>query len=176
MGQPFTYHQVQTDSDEEITSRIERTGPAHDRCSWATLLTLLLVIATLNIIAISKLWTLDKTISDSKRSTALNTTIVSPPDKPEVITNCGKSRAEAVSRGCILDIMAGAWLPKVCYDEELALEALSNSTELAKLGGAGPLPWWKDHNHTLPIAADLLQDLDELVANTWETFHSAHCH
>ncbi|EGD91562.1 hypothetical protein H112_00659 [Trichophyton rubrum D6] len=182
MGQPFTYHEVQTDSDIEDSFRMKRrSNRSSDRRCWAALFVFLLGITTLNAIAVWKLWDLSKTTashthmaSHTHSPSTLHSSVPSSTE-PEPITNCGKSRTEAISRGCVLDIMAGAWLPKICYDEELALDVLSNSTDLAKIGGAGPLPWWEDHNHTIPIAADSLKDLDSLVANTWEPYHSAHC-
>ncbi|OJD11652.1 hypothetical protein AJ78_07622 [Emergomyces pasteurianus Ep9510] len=96
-------------------------------------------------------------------------------DEAGLIMDCGKTRAEAVSRGCVLDVMATAWLPPLCYDKELAQEAVLTDTNLAKVGGAGTFPWWTSHNHTTEIPQDSLQHLDDLVGYTWETFHMAHC-
>lgn len=39
-----------------------------------------------------------------------------------VSCSCGESVAEAISRGCKYDLLASAWLPKQCRDDELSAE------------------------------------------------------
>ncbi|EFR01352.1 hypothetical protein MGYG_04359 [Nannizzia gypsea CBS 118893] len=172
MGQPFTYHEVQTDSDLEDSIRVRGgSNRTTDRRYWAAVFAFLFGIATLNVIAVYRLWSLDKiTASHTHTAPALHPSLPSSTETTAMVS-CGKSRAEAVSRGCVFDVMGASWLPKVCYDEELALEALSN----LKTPGPEPLSWWEDRNHTIPISADSLKNLDSLVAHTWEPYHSAHC-
>lgn len=93
----------------------------------------------------------------------------------EHILECGKTREEAVARGCMLDILAAAWLPEACYDAEFAMEAISPNTTLAELGGAGPNDWFLDENHTKPIAQESLQLRDERFFYTDQAFHISHC-
>ena len=93
----------------------------------------------------------------------------------ERFLDCGSTRAEAIARGCTLDIMADAWLPQACYHADVAEEALSPDTHLAHLGGAGPNEWYLDNNFTRPIPQESLKNLDGLVGYTWETYHLAHC-
>jgi hypothetical protein len=67
-------------------------------------------------------------------------------------------------------------LLKLCYDSDAAEEALSMTTNLAKVGSSGVWPWYANQNFTVP------RTLEELAANdddesgwTWETYHVAHC-
>ena len=93
----------------------------------------------------------------------------------DISPHCGKSREEAIALGCTLDVMGDAWLPPACYDSSAAAKALSPDTRLARLGGAGPFPWFLDKNFTQPITQDDLQTLGEQPGYTWETYHVAHC-
>lgn len=36
--------------------------------------------------------------------------------------SCGKSVAEAIANGCKYDLLASAWLPEQCRDDELTAE------------------------------------------------------
>ncbi|KAI1912066.1 hypothetical protein LOZ39_004438 [Ophidiomyces ophidiicola] len=93
-----------------------------------------------------------------------------PPD-----VSCGHSHADAVARNCAFDVLAAAWIPPRCHDRDLARDAQAPDTPLARLGGAGPFPWWADANHTRPIAPHQLAVQPDMRAFTWETFHVAHC-
>jgi hypothetical protein len=79
---------------------------------------------------------------------------------------CGKSPAEAITRGCHFDIIATSWLPPNCIDYELASEFVAL------------YPWQYFHN---PNGTDLIpDDPDTLGSQTgliWTThrWHSAHC-
>lgn len=96
-----------------------------------------------------------------------------PQDGP--LMTCGTTRAEAVTKGCIFDIMGVNWLPPTCFDEEFSHESLSANTTLAALGGAGPTEWFLDFEHTQPITADDVALRDELWAYASQSFHIAHC-
>ena len=43
----------------------------------------------------------------------------------EDATNCGNSSVEALSQGCVFDVMSFAWLPERCFDRELTAEFLA---------------------------------------------------
>ncbi|OAX84482.1 hypothetical protein ACJ72_01153 [Emergomyces africanus] len=136
---------------------------------WAAIFIGLLSFGALLLTLAPKSWIRGNTCMCSEGMTS------STQNDGDLIVDCGKTRAEAVSRGCVLDIMGTAWLPPLCYNKELAEEALLPDTNLAKVGGSGVFPWWESHNHTTEISQDSLQYNDELVGYTWETFHVAHC-
>jgi hypothetical protein len=47
--------------------------------------------------------------------------------RPSEWAHCGNTTIEARTNGCILDFIAGAWVPPACYDSELEAEFLSLS-------------------------------------------------
>lgn len=96
-------------------------------------------------------------------------------EESESALSCGSTRTEAVSMGCVMDIMSVAWLPPACYNSQLSQRALAPDTILATLGGAGPNDWFLDDEHTQRISAQSLKDLDSLVAYTAQSYHLAHC-
>jgi hypothetical protein len=97
------------------------------------------------------------------------------PRRYHVAADCGRSREEAVQKGCVFDVIGIEWVPKQCYDSKLAAESVAEGTALAATGVSGVFPWFKDENHTIPIAQSDLNTLDSLVGHTWERFHVAHC-
>ncbi|KAK4240929.1 hypothetical protein C8A03DRAFT_30896 [Achaetomium macrosporum] len=104
------------------------------------------------------------------------TTTGSPPPDPRLPPlNCGLSRAEALAKGCRLDVMADAWLPSPCFNETAAAMAFSRQTILSNLTGAGIFDWYADANHTAPVSLEDLAALDSLRAFTWQVYHLAHC-
>ncbi|KAE9376384.1 hypothetical protein N431DRAFT_311393, partial [Stipitochalara longipes BDJ] len=46
------------------------------------------------------------------------------PPEPSPWKHCGNSTSSALENDCILDFIAGAWVPKPCYDSELEAEFL----------------------------------------------------
>lgn len=94
--------------------------------------------------------------------------------------SCGASIQEALANNCIFDETLNGWVPKECYNEQLAADAVQNDTTLAILGGSGPFPWYEDLDFTQPIprgglASYLQSDASNMTAYTWEKWHVAHC-
>jgi hypothetical protein len=103
-----------------------------------------------------------------------------PPKTPETkaqtqSVDCGTTRAEALTKGCRLDVMADTWLPAPCFNETTAAAAFSHSDVLANFSGAGLFDWYLDENHTQPVTIDGLAGVDALRAYTWQVYHVAHC-
>ncbi|OAX81475.1 hypothetical protein ACJ72_04180 [Emergomyces africanus] len=161
----------QSDSDESE----ERPRQSASYLFWGAIFLGLLSLGALLLTLAPKNWVRGGTCVCSEGAVDSKEAPSPLQDETGLIMDCGKTRAEAVSRGCVLDVMATAWLPPLCYDKELAQEAVLMNTNLAKVGGAGRFPWWASHNHTTEISQDSLQHLDDLVGYTWETFHMAHC-
>jgi hypothetical protein len=93
----------------------------------------------------------------------------------KVIAECGTNRAEAIERGCIFDVMSVEWVPRQCYDAQYAQEATSKDSMLAHVGAAGVFQWFRDDNHTIPIEQEDLNQLENMIGYTYESFHVAHC-
>ncbi|PGH07163.1 hypothetical protein GX51_01950 [Blastomyces parvus] len=161
----------QSDSDESE----DRPRRPFLNLFWAAIFIGLLSFGALLFTLAPKSWIRGNSCVCSEGTTGSEGVASSTQKDGDLIMDCGKTRAEAVSRGCVLDIMGTAWLPPLCYDKELAEEALLPDTNLAKVGGSGVFPWWESHNHTTEIPQDSLQYKDDLVGYTWETFHMAHC-
>jgi len=94
--------------------------------------------------------------------------------------SCHPADNDTAPKDCIFDEMLNGWVPPACYNSLLAHEALRNDTLLALHGGAGPFPWWRDENHTVPLPgseleAHVLSTDGALKAYTWEKWHVAHC-
>lgn len=79
---------------------------------------------------------------------------------------CGTTPTEALARGCHFDMIATAWLPLKCIDEELVSE----------FEALYPWEYFSNQNGTgkLPREADLLGSQKGLVWTT-HRWHSAHC-
>lgn len=79
---------------------------------------------------------------------------------------CGTSSNEAIARGCRFDLIATAWLPSKCIDEDLVSEFESFY----------PWKYFRNHNGTQTYSNDpnVLGSQTELI---WVThrWHSAHC-
>ena len=95
------------------------------------------------------------------------------PTTPLGTCNCGNSVAEARAMGCRFDILASAWLPEKCRDEELTAEF-----EQSGDGPDGAWRYWLDANHTQEISVDELaghaDDPDFRFYSTTQ-WHVAHC-
>ena len=87
--------------------------------------------------------------------------------------NCGDSVRAAKAMGCYFDILAAAWLPEKCLDEELTAEF-----ELSGDGPDGSWQYWLDLNHTQEISVDALGDhADDPDSRFYSTtqWHVTHC-
>ncbi|KAH8819349.1 hypothetical protein F5884DRAFT_825911 [Xylogone sp. PMI_703] len=88
------------------------------------------------------------------------------------VCNCGKSIAEALSRGCKYSQMAPAWLPPACTDDEL-------DRKYATMGNGpnGGYHYWADFNRTKPLTADQVAQFgdtrDYFFADSY--WHFQHC-
>ncbi|PGH37039.1 hypothetical protein GX50_00022 [[Emmonsia] crescens] len=153
----------------------ERPRQSVSYFSWAAIFIGLISLGVLFLTLAPKKWVREDKCVCSEGTAESKEVSSLLQNEADLIMDCGKTRAEAVSRGCVLDVMATAWLPPLCYDKELAQESVLTDTNLAKIGGAGIFPWWASHNHTAEISQDSLQHLDGLVGYTWEVFHMAHC-
>jgi hypothetical protein len=89
--------------------------------------------------------------------------------------DCGTTNREARGKGCVFDLMVYGWTPPACYEEDIASEALSKSSQLAKYAAAGEFPWYAKENYTdqLPQDTTILSEYPVIWAtNGW---HQAHC-
>lgn len=99
---------------------------------------------------------------------------------PPYEISCQAGRGKVPPSECIFDEMLNGWVPKACYSQTLAADAVQEDTKLALLGGAGHFPWYKDLNFSSPIPSaslpEYLQSDDgNMNAYTWEKWHVAHC-
>ncbi|EEH08539.1 conserved hypothetical protein [Histoplasma capsulatum G186AR] len=160
----------QSDSDESE----ENPPKSVSHFFWAAIFIGLIAFGALLIVLAPKNWLRGNSCVFASGSKEVSSSPQQQNDE-DLIMDCGKTRAEAVARGCVLDVLGAAWIPPLCYDKELAEESVLSDTELAKVGGSGIFQWWTDYNHTVEISQDRLQYLDDLVGYTWEKFHVAHC-
>ncbi|KAF5866550.1 hypothetical protein ETB97_011435 [Aspergillus alliaceus] len=89
-----------------------------------------------------------------------------------ITCDCGRSTAEALSKGCKYDTMSAAWLPEPCRDDEL-------SAEFDRMGPGpnGKWSYWADQNRTRELSIEelsLLPDNNLPFFTTWD-WHVAHC-
>ena len=79
---------------------------------------------------------------------------------------CGRTPAEALARGCHFDIIATAWLPPNCIDNEL----------VAEFAGLYPWQYFSHRNGTSPFPndPDILGAQAGLIWTT-DRWHAAHC-
>ncbi|KLJ06370.1 hypothetical protein EMPG_10199 [Blastomyces silverae] len=172
----WTYNNSYKECDQSDSDEIEgRPRQPVSHFFWAAIFIGLLAFGALLLTLAPTSWARGNACVCSEGTTGSEGGASSTQNDADLIMDCGKTRAEAVSRGCVLDVMGTAWLPPLCYDKELAEEAVLPDTNLAKVGGSGKFPWWLSHNHTTEISQDSLQHSDDLVGYTWETFHMAHC-
>lgn len=105
-------------------------------------------------------------------------TRVSDPYRPETLEpgrntcDCGTTTQEALSRDCVYDSLAAAWLPPYCRDEEL--------TAKFEISGPGPDGQWlyyADEQGTIPLNKAQLAALGEVGGSFWalRDWHVAHC-
>lgn len=88
------------------------------------------------------------------------------------ICDCGSTITEALSRGCIYDTMATAWLPPYCRDEELTAEF-----DRAGPGPGGTWAYFADANGTIALNKTQIGELGETGGTFWASrkWHIAHC-
>ncbi|KAH7061589.1 hypothetical protein B0J12DRAFT_782449 [Macrophomina phaseolina] len=88
--------------------------------------------------------------------------------------DCGHNATTAMAAGCVYDIMMVGWTSPECFDAKVSQDALSNSSKLAPVGGAGTFEWATDKHFT-----DLVPQTPELGKHEWlfahYGFHRAHC-
>ena len=86
--------------------------------------------------------------------------------------DCGSSIAEAKSRGCVWDALAGAWLPARCRDEEL-----TSQFEMRGANGGG-WTYYADESRTTqlsPTEVSLLVDGPNTTYWVTADWHVEHC-
>lgn len=88
------------------------------------------------------------------------------------LCDCGNSVREALSKHCIYDSMATAWLPPYCRDDELTAEF-----EASGPGINGSWPYFADANGTTPISKAQIAALGDGEQIFWSSrdWHVAHC-
>jgi hypothetical protein len=88
------------------------------------------------------------------------------------LCDCGSTISEALSRGCIYDSLATAWLPPYCRDDELTAEF-----DRAGPNIDGAWPYFADKNGQIPINKSQIAALGPTEGLFWSTrdWHVAHC-
>jgi len=91
------------------------------------------------------------------------------------LLTCGNTFEEAEAAGCKFDVMTFVYTPPACYDEEAALDAMDENSELAPSRATGTWPWWRYENHTdpLPQTIEVLSSIKPVWTNN--VYHRAHC-
>ena len=87
--------------------------------------------------------------------------------------SCGSSYTEAISNGCIFDILSLSWLPARCRDD-----ALTNEFAHAGPGLHGEWELWADSNGSIPLSIEevgMLAFQDHGYVYSRRSFHVAHC-
>ena len=88
------------------------------------------------------------------------------------LCDCGSNIQEALSKKCIYDSLAAAWLPEYCRDDELTREFDHSGP-----GVDGAWPYYADANGTIPITKSQVAALGDGERTFWSSrdFHVAHC-
>lgn len=91
------------------------------------------------------------------------------------LLSCGTTFEEAEAAGCKFDIMTFVYTPPACYDEEQALDAMDELSDLAPSRATGVWPWWRNENQTdpLPQTVEVLSSIKPVWTNN--VYHRAHC-
>lgn len=86
--------------------------------------------------------------------------------------DCGKTTREALSRNCVYDSLAAAWLPPYCRDAELTSEF-----EVSGPGPEGEWPYYADEAGTIRMTTSEMAELGETGGAFWalRDWHIAHC-
>ncbi|QYT03457.1 hypothetical protein H0G86_010414 [Trichoderma simmonsii] len=86
--------------------------------------------------------------------------------------DCGKTIREALSRKCVYDSLAAAWLPPYCRDVELTREF-----EVSGPGPEGEWLYYADEAGTIPMTISEVAELGETGGTFWalRDWHVAHC-
>jgi hypothetical protein len=88
------------------------------------------------------------------------------------LCDCGSTISEALSRNCIYDTLATAWLPPHCRDDDL-------TTEFERVGPGpdGSWPYFSDQDGKIPLNKSQISELGETNGVFWTTrqWHVAHC-
>ncbi|OQE26035.1 hypothetical protein PENFLA_c007G08929 [Penicillium flavigenum] len=81
------------------------------------------------------------------------------------LCDCGRNVEEALSKHCVYDSLATAWLPPHCRDDELTAEFDQSGPS-----PDGSWPYYADANGTIPIEKAEVALLERLVMNP-KKFH-----
>lgn len=86
--------------------------------------------------------------------------------------DCGPDIKTALTRNCVYDSLATAWLPPHCRDDELTTEF-----ERSGPGPNGEWPYFADANGSIPINTTYIAQLGESNGTFWSLrdWHIAHC-
>ncbi|KAF2107809.1 hypothetical protein BDV96DRAFT_588217 [Lophiotrema nucula] len=87
------------------------------------------------------------------------------------LCTCGPTLSSALSRGCVYDSLAAAWLPPHCRDT-----SLTTTFEASGPHADGSWPYYLDANGTLPLSVGEIAAMGE-KARFWASreWHVAHC-
>ncbi|RFU32836.1 hypothetical protein B7463_g3485, partial [Scytalidium lignicola] len=91
------------------------------------------------------------------------------------LLSCGNNFEEAEAAGCRFDIMTFVYTPPACYDEEEALRAMDEHSDLAPFRATGTWPWWRYENHTDPLPQTIEALSSVVPVWTNNVYHRAHC-
>lgn len=84
--------------------------------------------------------------------------------KPRV-TDCGRTSADAISRGCVMEPMIYGWMPPHCQYSEVTDNYFINKWS-----------WYADENLTIPLTEqDLWQGKSLKIWNGQAGYHTEHC-
>ncbi|QKX55363.1 uncharacterized protein TRUGW13939_02455 [Talaromyces rugulosus] len=88
------------------------------------------------------------------------------------ICDCGSAVHEALSRNCVYDTLATAWLPPHCRDDELTAEFKRSGP-----GADGSWPYFADPEGKIPVNKSHIAALGETNGMFWamREWHVAHC-
>ncbi|KAF2169661.1 hypothetical protein M409DRAFT_52178 [Zasmidium cellare ATCC 36951] len=161
-----------TDEDEgTLGSRESRTKRARGIVFKSLIVTVVILVfsITLYVVLVSK-WARSISTCETKTSKGEATAT----NESGVLT-CGSTREEALSKGCIFDVLSVGWVPAACYDRQRSAK-FENVSIIVSYGSAGAFKWYLDSEMTVPIAESDLSTLgDSPVAYTTEEFHQSHC-
>ncbi|KAK9777260.1 hypothetical protein AB5N19_02294 [Seiridium cardinale] len=97
-----------------------------------------------------------------------------PETLPDGMTlcDCGSDTQEALSRSCVYDTLATAWLPPYCRDAELTVQFDQSGD-----GPDGSWSYFADSEGTQPLAVSELGGLGDTGVRFWASrrWHRAHC-
>lgn len=172
---PHDYSEIQQfDQRDEATAFHEPRKHAWIEGSFLSKTYFLLLIFTAGIIIGAILPMYQQRGDDKSSVTALlplsssHSALTTDPEEYSS-ASCGSTPDEAISRGCVFDLMNYAWTPPECYSSQLLNESLALYFE--------PWKWYSSRSRTPDT--EVLQDSE--VLSRMETvygdhaYHVAHC-